>query len=384
MKNILAIIFLFNTTITCYGQTSATLISATKLDSLIKTVREFSGEDSCLVGGSKVKIINRVSSTGNDLAGDYLVERLNKIGVTVTDEVYSAKGRNVYGKQIGSTHSDSLVIIGCHYDAVADYCADDNASGVGILLEAARILRKYQFNKTIVYAFWDEEETGLVGSKHHALQVNNGSDKIVAVLNIDMAAYDGNNDGAFDIDLNSNQGSVKMKNDLIAIDQANNLNIAPKVVQPGTLDSDHSSFWNYGYPGVLLGESWETNDQNPKYHTAQDRISLFNLPYYHEIAKLAIAYIGQTAEPVSGVSTGKYIAEDVTTYFNPVTSNLLVTTQENSTVKLFDLKGQLLMHQQLGSGQNEIDLNSLPQGMYLLNLYFETTGITRGKKIIKR
>ncbi|MFT6716805.1 MAG: Zn-dependent M28 family amino/carboxypeptidase, partial [Saprospiraceae bacterium] len=224
-----------------FSQTSSELIDAVKLDSLVKTVREFSGEDSCLVTGSKVRILNRVSSSGNDLAADYLVERLDSIeGISVVSDVYSAGGRNVYGTQLGSVYLDSVVIIGCHYDAVADYCADDNASGVGILLEAARILSQYQFKRTIVYAFWDEEEVGLLGSKHHALQVSNGSDKIVAVLNIDMAGYDANDDGIFDIDLNTNAGSVKMKDDLVGINNTNGLNITPMVVQPGTFDTDHA------------------------------------------------------------------------------------------------------------------------------------------------
>jgi hypothetical protein len=366
-----------------FSQTSSELIDAVKLDSLVKTVREFSGEDSCLVTGSKVRILNRVSSSGNDLAADYLVERLDSIeGISVVSDVYSAGGRNVYGTQLGSVYLDSVVIIGCHYDAVADYCADDNASGVGILLEAARILSQYQFKRTIVYAFWDEEEIGLLGSKHHALQVSNASNKIVAVLNIDMAGYDANDDGIFDIDLNTNAGSVKMKDDLVGINNTNGLNITPMVVQPGTFDTDHASFWIYGYPAVLLGESWETNDQNSKYHTAQDRISLFNLPYYHEIAKLAITYIGQTAEPINGVSVKNDEVQEPIVFVNPVTNYVHVTTGNASVLSLLDVNGQLLFQKQLTSGHNMIDLSYLSGGTYLLKIYSNDGNSVSEKKII--
>jgi len=365
------------------SQTSPEIIAQVKLDSLVKTVRQFSGEDSCLVAGVKVKIINRVSSTGNDVAADYLAERLNSIGVTVTSDVYSAGGRNIYGTQLGLVYADSIVMICCHYDAVADYCADDNASGVGIILEAARILSQYQFKRTIVYAFWDEEEVGLLGSKHHALQSNNNSHKYSAVLNIDMAAYDANDDGIFDIDLNSSAGSIKIKDDLVAIGASNSLNITPTVVQPGTADSDHSSFWTYGYPAVLLGESWDSNDQNPHYHTSADRISLFNLPYYHEIAKLAIAYLEQTAEPASGVSTQVLPVEELDMYINPLTNKLSVNVETPSTLEIFDLNGQLVMQKQLTAGQNEINLNHLSQAMYVVKVYSAQSPLVREMKIIK-
>jgi Zn-dependent M28 family amino/carboxypeptidase len=246
MIKISLLLIILNINFIAYCQSDAELIGKVELDSLVKTVREFSGEDNCMVRGSKVRILNRVSSSGNDLAADYLEERLDSIdGISVTSDVYSAGGRNVYGTQLGTVFPDSIVMICGHYDAVADYCADDNASAVGILLEAARILSKYQFKKTIVYAFWDEEEIGLLGSKHHALQSKTNGDKYVAVLNIDMAGYDSNDDGIFDIDLNTNAGSIKMKDDLVAIRSTNSLNITPTIVQPGTTETDHASFWTF-------------------------------------------------------------------------------------------------------------------------------------------
>lgn len=361
-------------------QTSGDLTGAVQLDSLIKSVREFSGEDSCFVQGKKVKILNRESSSGNDLAADYLVERLNAVGITVADDVYSVNGRNIYGTQVGSVYPDSVVIFGGHYDAVADYCADDNASAVGIMLETARILAKYQFKKTIIYAFWDEEEIGLLGSKHHALQIYNGDDKVAGVLNIDMAAYDANDDGIFDIDLNSNSGSIKMKDELIAIRSATSLNISPMVVQPGTLNSDHASFWDYDYPAVLFGESWETSDQNSKYHTSEDRISLFNLPYYHEMAKLATAFMGQMAEPVT-VGVHHVESKKAKAFLNPSTNYLIVNTEADANIEIFTLKGVRLFQKSIFTGKSEINLNVLSSGTYIVRIYSKSKQINLSKKI---
>src|SRR6185295_961090 len=126
---------------------------------------------------------------------------------------------------------DIFIICG-HYDAVADYCADDNLSGTVTVLEAARILSKYCFESTIVYALWDEEEIGLVGSKYYASAAKSKKDNIIGVLNIDMSAYDGDNDKNFDIDVNSNANSLAIKDLLLNLVSTYNLDLIGNVVNP--------------------------------------------------------------------------------------------------------------------------------------------------------
>ncbi len=78
---------------------------------------------------------------------------------------------------------DEKYMICAHYDTVADHCADDNASGTAIVMEAARILHNYEFPYTIVYALWDQEEIGLIGSSYYAQQAASNNDQILGVLN---------------------------------------------------------------------------------------------------------------------------------------------------------------------------------------------------------
>lgn len=347
------------------GQTTADLINAVSLDSLVKSVREFSGEDSCSVYSNRVLIRNRVSISGNDLAADYLVQSINSTGLTAEQNDYASKGRNVWAKQIGSLYPDSIVMICSHYDAVADYCADDNASGTSIILEAARILSNYTFEKTIVYAFWDEEEIGLLGAKQYAQASFSDRDVYASVLNIDMAAYDSNNDKVFDIDLNSNAGSVRMKDKIISVNTNQSLDLVPVVVSPGTDASDHSAFWDYGYPAVLFGESWETGDQNSKYHSSQDRISLFNLPYYHEMAKLAIGYIGEEAGLMSSV--GVDAVNDSGLKIQLLKGNLLnVIADESAILNVYNAAGAQVKSFSIVNQVSNFDMNSLVTGMYFV------------------
>lgn len=64
--------------------------------------------------------------------------------------------------------------------------ANDNASGMAGVLEAARVLSKYQFNANIVYVGLSGEEQGLFGGKHLAEKAEKEGWEIVGVLNNDM------------------------------------------------------------------------------------------------------------------------------------------------------------------------------------------------------
>ena len=284
-----------------YSQSINELINLVNLDTLSLKVQEFSGEIPTVVDGNTVTILNRVSSN-NDIAADYIKQEFEQYNnLTITDQVYSANGRNIIATQLGKTNPNNIYIICAHYDSVANYCADDNASGTIAVLEIARILSKQCFDNTIVYALWDQEENGLLGANHYATEAFNNGDNILGVLNIDMMGYDGNNDDNFDIDVRPIANSIAMKDEIIAVlnNPTYGFNLVVNVVNPGTPNSDHSRFWNRGYSAVLVGESWETNDQTPFYHTSGDRYSTLDLPYYHQLAKIILGYMATKGGLVS-------------------------------------------------------------------------------------
>lgn len=278
------------------AQTINDLIDQVSIDSLEHRLSEFSGEIPTVINGNSVTILNRVSANDNNLAADYLLQKLNKLdNITVTDQIYSSGGRNIIAVQEGKTNPDNIYMVCAHYDAVANYCADDNASGTGAVLEIARILSTQCIDNTIVYALWDEEEIGLVGAEYYANEAETRGDNILGVLNMDMMAYDGDNDNVVDIDVRPIANSLQMKDDLLSALTTYGFNLTAKVVNPGTTASDHARFWNKGYSAVLVGESWENNDQTPHYHTSSDRLSTLDMPYYFEITKLVMAYIATKA-----------------------------------------------------------------------------------------
>ena len=273
------------------SQTVTDLMNSVNQDTLVKVIREFSGEDATVVNGNPVTILNR-ESNANDIAADYLVERLAALSnITVSDIGYSVNGRNIVATQLGKTNPNDIYIICAHYDTVNNYCADDNASGTAAILEVARILSTQCLDNTIIYAFWDEEEQGLLGAANYAANASTNGDNILGVYNIDMMAYDGDGDNVFDIDVRNIAGSIALKDDLLAVLASSSLNLNVNVVDPGTPLSDHKPFWDQGYSAMLVGESWGNNDQTPNYHTANDRFADLDMDYFTDLTKLATAFM---------------------------------------------------------------------------------------------
>lgn len=283
------------------SQTISELINKVNLDTLSLKIRQFTGEIPTTVNGNTLTILNR-QSNNNDIAAEYLKQEFSRLdNLTINDQVYSANGRNIIATQLGKTNPDNIYLICAHYDSVANYCADDNASGTMAVLEIARILSTQCLDNTIVYALWDQEENGLIGSNYYAQQAATNADNILGVLNIDMMGYDGDGDNDFDIDVRNFGNSIGMKDDIISVlnTPAYGFDLNVNVVNPGTYSSDHSRFWSQGYSAVLVGEAWSNNDQTPFYHSSGDRFATLNLPYYHQLTKVIMAYMATKAGLVS-------------------------------------------------------------------------------------
>lgn len=109
---------------------------------------------------------------------------------------------NIFGK-IEGKNPNEYVIVGAHYDHLGfdpmldgDQIyngADDNASGVSAVLQIARAFKEsgVQPERTVVFAFWDGEEKGLLGSKYF-VQEFEGLKNIKGYLNFDMIGRNSN------------------------------------------------------------------------------------------------------------------------------------------------------------------------------------------------
>jgi hypothetical protein len=383
MKNLLIALFILLSLYELRAQEPFTIIEQVNLDSLVKTVRILSGEDSVMIGGEKTIIKERHTQKGTDLAAEYIKGIFTDVGLEVTDQKYSATGRNIYATQPGSSVPDSFYIICAHYDSVTDFCADDNASGSAAVLEAARLLNDSCFKYSILYALWDEEELGLVGSFYFASQLQNLNLKIKGVLNMDMISFDSNSDNIFDIHIDNSLKSGVLKDELLKVIIANDLKLSPSVKNPGTNGSDHTPFWMKGIGAVLIIEGYYSGDFNKFYHTANDRIDKFNMPYFHEMAKLGIVTLKSLAFPCNSPSQVSGDPEElILIYPNPTRSTVRIFRNSNdcSEVWICDIYGKIIYKTPMYD-EIDIDLSNYDSGMYIVSILGENTKLTR--KILK-
>jgi hypothetical protein len=283
-------IFIFQSNLFPQSPVVQQIINSVNQDSIIKFVSELSGAVPTVINGTSQTILSRNKyQPGNALAETYIKQKLQYYGLTTTIQSFSTTGKNVYAVKPGTEFPNKKFIICAHFDDMPSGTlapgADDNASGTAAVIEAARIFSQYSFPYTIVFALWDEEEQGLVGSDYYATQAANAGDSILGVINMDMIAYDGNNDGNADVHTSSIANTTALKDKMLEINLAYGINLDLDVV-PAQPYSDHQSFLDQGYSAILLIE--DDNDFHPAYHTVNDNLSYYNQPYFIKMSKLSL------------------------------------------------------------------------------------------------
>jgi hypothetical protein len=250
-----------------------------------------------------------MSDSNRIVAVNYIDDLLAEYGC---DSVYrhsfsSLYGDNVVGIEFGEYYptTQKYVLIGAHLDDVPSYGyapgADDNASGVAAVLEAARVMRGYQFEHTIRFTTFNAEEQGLIGSNYLAAEAYSESDTIIAALCYDMIGYV----TAPLLDTMRLRYTTAVPGcSLFACDfyqtvadTYTQLKIRPVRYTGTTGSSDHASFWQYGY--VSTGGIERV--LCPGYHTIGDSIGptgFNNLEFATDVIKTAIAVLATLAVPV--------------------------------------------------------------------------------------
>ena len=274
------------------------ILEEMNIDSIVYFARELSGDVETNINGTPYTILSRhKNQPGNDKAADYIQQKLEYYGLEVFNQSFGSIGRNVYGVQTGTDYPNQKYIICAHYDDMPSGTlapgADDNGSGTAAVLETARVLSQHSFPFTIIYALWDEEEQGLIGSAYYAANAASNGDSILGVINQDMIAWDENDDGNADVHTKSVGESHALKDKMLEVNLTYGIGLDLDVIDPGEPYSDHQSFWNNGFTAILLIE--DDNDFNNYYHTTNDLFIHYNQPYYEKMAKLSAATLATLA-----------------------------------------------------------------------------------------
>jgi len=247
----------------------------------------------------------RYASTDNcELAGQFLLNYFQSLGLEARFQPFTfglgISTRNVVAEIRGRTDPEDFVIICAHYDSISDEAtvrapgADDNASGVAAVMEAARILAKYPLDFTVRFIAFSAEEWGLYGSRYYSEGARASSDRIIGVINFDMIAYVDNAPEDLDVIVNDASWWMAERTGLIA--GAYTGLAVRKIVNSSFVYSDHSPFWDQGYSAFCGIEDADVN--NPYYHTPGDTVDTLDFDFFEDAAKTALAALSDLAQPV--------------------------------------------------------------------------------------
>lgn len=236
-------------------------------------------------------------------------EKFIRFGYTdvVLDSFWLARTyRQVYYQQwqyniVATLHadqeSDSICVMGGHYDNILSSGdpfsvvpgANDNASGVAVAMEVARVLKKNNFvpENTIKFVAFGAEELGLHGSNYFAGNAFRTVQRIKLMLNNDMVAYEPDNNKA-----NWRVNIIDYDNSHYLRKEAEILCEKFTVLKPYNdntynKQSDSYPFFLNGYRALFFF----SGKMDPEYHTLDDVVTNCNFEYCREIAIISCALL---------------------------------------------------------------------------------------------
>lgn len=265
----------------------------------------------------------------------YVHDTLRSLGYRMEEQRFSDNGgefENVIATRRGTRFADRRVLVVAHFDTVSTSPgADDNASGIAVLLELATIFSALSFEKTVQFVGVNLEEnssegtagTGTRGSRALAARAREQRWDIEGVLVLESVAFAGESarqtvpaglplevpavgDFLAVIGNEASRGLVQGFGQAVAR-YGVPLPIVPVVV-PGngegmfqdTRRSDHAPFWDRGFPAVMLTDT--TNFRNPHYHQPSDTLETLNLSFAAEVCKATAGMLLDLAGPASATT----------------------------------------------------------------------------------
>lgn len=251
-------------------------------------------------------------------AAEYIWKNLQSYGLDMKGHDFiddDKPYKNIIGLHKGTKQPDKKVIIVAHFDTVAiSPGADDNASGVAAMLELGRVLKRYKFEKSILFIgvnLEEDGENGLPGLRGSTALASTAKEQgwlIEGVVNFDTIAYAGEDIiqrtpdnipvgmqgmpevGNF-IAVIGNENSGEMVKNYVGVIKQYQIPLPnfPLVIPgngellPDIRRSDHAPFWDIGSPAIMITNT--ANFRTPHYHQASDTLDTLNLPFTTEVCR---------------------------------------------------------------------------------------------------
>jgi len=238
----------------------------------------------------------------------YIEKEFESYGLSVESDTFTYWGRgyrNVIGR-LGADRSGPLIILGAHFDSVeGSPGADDNASGVAVLLEAARILSASRLRSQVLFCAFNLEELNMIGSTHFAKKLKAAGADIRAMVSLEMVGFTSPKPGGqqypaglrwfypdrgdFIGVVGNWRSSLLLRQFSRLLRQVRGLSVETLTVLgngflvPQVRLSDHSPFWDLGYPALMVTDT--AFFRNPHYHGPSDAVETLDLDFMAKVCQ---------------------------------------------------------------------------------------------------
>ena len=238
---------------------------------------------------------------------EYIHRNFQTYGLQATREPFQWEGVqvcNIIGEKKGEVSPGRVIILGAHYDSVpGSPGADDNASAVAVLLEVARTVSRVSLGATVRFIAFTLEEYGYLGSIQHAERAKKEGTTIEGMISLEMVGFTAPTQSyPFYIDpklypsvgdfigIVANRKSAGLLEKVRSSLKRNIPQLpAEFLTVPGNGEgleevrlSDHSPFWDQGFPALLVTDT--SFLRNPNYHLPTDTMETLDFEFMQKVA----------------------------------------------------------------------------------------------------
>ncbi len=310
INRIIPFLFLFMFVVSC-DQNSAqdSVIEVVDAQQLLDDVEYLASDE----------LEGRLTGTeGNQKAREYISDRFSSLELQAFNNTFEqsfsftntrtgtefSDAINLIGYIQGSVYPERYIAVTAHYDhlGIRDgeiyNGADDNASGTGGLMAAARYFSHHQPESSILFVAFDAEEQGLQGARYFVENPPVPLDQIMLNINMDMI-------------------STNFENELYAVGTNHYPFLRPLVEEAATdasidvlfgydgadgrddwtMSSDHGPFHSKGVPFIYFGV-----EDHPHYHAPSDVFENINPEFYAEAVETIISFIVHADRNLSAIA----------------------------------------------------------------------------------
>jgi aminopeptidase YwaD len=242
---------------------------------------------------------------GHAAVRGYVARQLGEHGaVTVHEFKHFGRPHHNLILDLPGQQDGKFVLVGAHYDAVpGSPGADDNASALAVLIELARAFEDAPAPRPIRLIAFDLEESDRAGSRAYAADLRQRGEPLWLMVSLEMLGYRDGRAGAQRYPAGLRY-IYPPTGDFIGL--IGNLRTLPQMTRlagtvrnhvpceflsvpfrgrilPDTRRSDHASFWDLGYPAVMVTDT--ANMRNPHYHRPSDCIETLDLDFLTSVCR---------------------------------------------------------------------------------------------------